>query len=87
MGHTGTLSGAAWTTQGRFGGALSFDGVNDWVTIADANDLDVTTGLTVEAWVYPTALGATTWREVVIKERLGRRGVQPVCERGHGAGR
>ena len=71
MGHTGTLSGAAWTTQGRFGGALSFDGVNDWVTIGDANDLDVTTGLTVEAWVYPTALGATTWREVVIKERPG----------------
>ena len=71
LGHTGTLSGAAWTTQGRFGGALSFDGVNDWVTIGDANDLDVTTGLTVEAWVYPTALGATTWREVVIKERPG----------------
>jgi hypothetical protein len=71
LGHTGTVSGATWTTQGRFGGALSFDGVNDWVTIADANDLDITTGLTVEAWVYPTALGATTWREVVIKERPG----------------
>ena len=32
-GHAGTLSGAAWTTQGRFGGALSFDGINDWVTV------------------------------------------------------
>ena len=35
-GHTGTISGATWTTAGRYGGALSFDGVNDWVTIADA---------------------------------------------------
>ena len=71
LGHTGTLSGAAWTTQGRFGGALSFDGVNDWVTIADANDLDVRTGLTVEAWVYPTAAGGDDVAEVVIKERPG----------------
>ena len=38
-GRTGTVSGATWTSQGRFGGALSFDGVNDWVTVADANAL------------------------------------------------
>ena len=35
-GRTGTVSGAAWNASGRFGGALSFDGVNDWVTVADA---------------------------------------------------
>ena len=45
------------TTAGRFGGALSFDGVNDWVTVADANSLDLTTGMTLEAWVSPTAIG------------------------------
>ena len=55
-GHTGTISGATWTTQGRFGNALTFDGVNDWVTVNDANDLDFTTAMTLEAWVYPTAL-------------------------------
>ena len=32
-------AGATWTTAGRFGNALSFDGVNDWVTVADANAL------------------------------------------------
>jgi hypothetical protein len=69
LGHTGTVSGATWTTAGRFGGALSFDGVNDWVTINDANDLDLTTGMTLEAWVYPTASGSGSWRNVVIKER------------------
>jgi hypothetical protein len=70
-GHTGTISGAAWTTQGRFGSALSFDGVNDRVTVADANDLDFTTALTLEAWVYPTTLGSTAWRTVLLKERSG----------------
>jgi hypothetical protein len=72
-GHTGTIAGATWTTptQGRFGSALSFDGVNDWVTVSDANDLDFTTGMTLEAWVYPTASGGGSWRNVMIKERAG----------------
>ncbi len=67
----GTISGAAWTTHGKFGNALSFDGVNDWVTMADANALDLTTGMTLEAWVYPTANGGGSWRNVLIKERTG----------------
>ncbi len=70
-GHTGTIAGPTWTAQGRFGSALTFDGVNDWVTVNDANDLDFTTGLTVEAWVFPTASGGGSWRNVVIKERAG----------------
>ncbi len=69
--NNGTISGATWTTQGKFGSALSFDGVNDWVTVADANTLDLTTGLTLEAWVFPTAIGSGSWRNVIIKERSG----------------
>ena len=68
-GHPGTIAGATWTTAGRFGQALTFDGINDWVTIADAADLDLTSGMTLEAWVYPTALGNGSWRNVLIKER------------------
>jgi hypothetical protein len=68
-GLTGTISGAIWTTQGRFGPALTFDGVNDWVTVADAAPLDLTTALTLEAWVYPTASGGGAWRNVLIKEQ------------------
>ncbi len=66
-GHTGTLSGATWSAAGRYGGALSFDGVNDWVTVADANDLDLTTGMTLQAWVRPTA--SNDWRTAIMKER------------------
>ena len=50
--------------------ALSFDGVNDWVTVADANDLDLTAGMTIEAWVYPTAT-TNAWRTVLAKEKSG----------------
>ena len=69
-GNTGTLSGPTWTTAGRFGNALTFDGVNDSVNVADANSLDLTTGMTIEAWVRPTALGGA-WRTAVMKVRPG----------------
>lgn len=65
-GNTGSISGASWTSSGRYGSALSFDGTNDLVTIADASSLDLTTGMTLEAWVYPSA--SSSWRTVVLKE-------------------
>lgn len=67
--NNGAISGAAWHAQGKFGAALSFDGINDVVTIADAASLDLTAGMTLEAWVLPTAL--TGWRSVILKERPG----------------
>jgi concanavalin A-like lectin/glucanase superfamily protein len=67
-GHTGTLSGPAWSAAGRHGGALSFDGSNDSVRIDDHAELDLSTGMTVEAWVNPSALGGA-WRTVLFKEQ------------------
>jgi glucose/arabinose dehydrogenase/PKD repeat protein len=69
-GNTGTLSGATRSASGRFGAALSFDGLDDWVTVADSASLDLSTGMTLEAWVHPTALG-TRWRTAAIKEAPG----------------
>ena len=66
-GHLGTLSNATWTTSGQFGAALSFNGTNASVGVSDAADLDLTTGMTISAWINPAAAGS--WRTVVMKER------------------
>jgi hypothetical protein len=67
--NNGTISGATRTSAGRFGRALSFDGINDRVNINDSNSLDLTNGMTLEAWVRPTAL--SSWQTVILKERPG----------------
>jgi glucose/arabinose dehydrogenase len=65
--NSGTLSGAVATVAGKYGGAVSFDGVNDWVTVADSNSLDLTTGMTLMGWVSPTSTSGS-WRTVIFKE-------------------
>ena len=64
-GNTGSLVGATWTTAGRYGNGLAFD-ESGRVDVPDAPSLDLTTGMTLEAWVFPTELG-DTWRDVVYK--------------------
>jgi hypothetical protein len=68
-GHTGTIAGATWADDGHTGRGLWFDGVGDWVTVADANDLDLTAGMTLEAWVNPFALSG--WKTIMAKEAPG----------------
>ena len=68
-GNTGTISGATWTT-GLFGNALSFNGTNSWVTINNSSSLNLTSGMTLEAWVKPTA-ASSAWTAVMLKERTG----------------
>ena len=67
-GNTGAIAGAAHVA-GRFGNALAFDGIDDLVTVADSNSLDLTTGMTLEAWVKPSA--PTGWQTVLLKEQPG----------------
>jgi chitodextrinase len=67
-GSNGTIAGASWSSAGHSGGALSFDGNADWVTIPDASNLDLTSAMTLEAWVYPSQLGSF-WRTIITKEQ------------------
>ena len=67
--NTGTLSAATWTSAGKYGPALAFNGTSSKVVVADAASLDLRTALTLEAWVRPTAL--TAWRTIALKERSG----------------
>jgi glucose/arabinose dehydrogenase/PKD repeat protein len=66
-GNTGTVNGATRTASGRYGRALSFDGTNDRVDVPDSASLDLTTAMTLEAWVKPTAISG--WRTAILKER------------------
>ena len=49
---------------------LSFDGINDSVTVPDADSLDLTNRMTLEAWVRPAT--HQRWRTVLLKEQTGQ---------------
>jgi hypothetical protein len=55
--HGTTSGGPGWTT-GKVGGALSFDGVDDYVDAGNDANLDITGAITVEAWIN-SAIGET----------------------------
>src|SRR4051812_12399398 len=64
-GNSGATSGTAWAA-GKFGSALSFNGSGS-VTIPDSSSLDLSAGMTLEAWVDPTAL-VSAWRTAIFKQ-------------------
>jgi hypothetical protein len=66
-GNIGNITGAAWTNSGKFGSALRFNGTNSLVLIPYAPTLNLSTGMTLEAWVYPTA-SQSGWRTIVQRE-------------------
>ncbi|MBU1259813.1 MAG: hypothetical protein KKI18_06425 [Planctomycetes bacterium] len=41
----------AWTTDGRIGGALEFDGDQDWVEVRHDPNLDITKSMTLAVWI------------------------------------
>ena len=65
--NTGTLSGATWSTQGRYGNALNFNGAGNVVVVNSSASLNLTTGMTLSAWVFPTAT-QSGWRAIVQRE-------------------
>jgi hypothetical protein len=66
-GNTGSLAGATWTTAGKFGSALSFNGKSSRVIISDSPSLHLSGGMTLEAWVSPSSV-PTTWQDVIYKQ-------------------
>jgi hypothetical protein len=66
--NTGTLTnGPLWSGSGKYGAAVLFDGTNDFVNINDANNLDLSGGMTIEAWVNPSNLSG--YKTAICKER------------------
>jgi hypothetical protein len=55
-GNNGTIYGAQWV-PGKFGSALSFDGVDDYVDCGNNPSVNLPDSFTIEAWIKP--LGST----------------------------
>ena len=51
----GTLRNGATFAAGEVGQAFSFNGSNQDVSIGDPDSLKLTTGMTIDAWIYPTS--------------------------------
>lgn len=51
---------------GKIDGAITFDGADDLIEVSDSVSLDITSGITIEAWVNPTTIDADH-RRIVIK--------------------
>jgi chitodextrinase len=65
-GNDGAIGAATWTTAGKYGGALSFNGSSAKVVVSDSASLHLTTGVTLEAWVKPSIVDKA-WRDVIYK--------------------
>src|SRR5438309_4753432 len=65
-GNAGTLSGTTWTNGGKYGSALVFNGTSARVTINNSASLQLTAGMTLEAWVNPSTV-SSSWRDVIYK--------------------
>ena len=51
-GITGQIQGATWTTTGKYGSALSFNGTTNYVDLGSPVALQSTGSMTWSAWVY-----------------------------------
>jgi hypothetical protein len=71
-GNNGTIVEANWV-DGKFGTALDFDGVDDYINIPDHPSLDITGDLTLAAWIkideFLTSEGLHLY--IVSKDTLG----------------
>jgi len=66
-GNTAVLTRAdLWTAAGRHGNGLLLDGGTDGARIGASASLDLTPGITLEAWIYPTSVAGypkLIWRD------------------------
>jgi Concanavalin A-like lectin/glucanases superfamily len=66
-GNSGTIRGARWTTRGRFGRAMRFDGAGEVVRVPASASLNVRAAMTLSAWIRPTE-SQSGWRTIVHRQ-------------------
>ena len=62
----GTVNGAAWVA-GKYGNALSFDGINDHVNAGSSSAFDNMPRFTAAAWIYPYTEGENGKGNIISK--------------------
>ncbi|HTR79395.1 MAG TPA: LamG-like jellyroll fold domain-containing protein, partial [Gemmatimonadaceae bacterium] len=65
-GNNGTVANGTWSTTGKYGGALKFNGTSTLVTIPNSASLQLSSGMTLEAWVNPSTVNGN-WRDAIYK--------------------
>ena len=74
-GNHGTLYGPSWTA-GKDGGALSFDGTDDYVDLDNPASLQITDDLTIEFWVkFNSEQPSAQFANPIGKDHSGTHGV------------
>lgn len=72
-GNTGTVNGTDFDTSaetGRTGGALTFDGVDDWVSFSNDPNVNLET-LTISMWIKPDTITSSEYGLSLIENRAG----------------
>ena len=65
--HRGDRQRRVGLQREKIGRALQFNGTNAKVSVPDAASLQLTTGMTLEAWVNPSVV-TSAWRDVIYKD-------------------
>ncbi|HWL17613.1 MAG TPA: LamG-like jellyroll fold domain-containing protein [Opitutus sp.] len=66
-GNAGAVTDATWSSAGKFGGALVFNGSSSLVYVKPSASLNLGAKMTLSAWVKPTAT-QSGWRTIVQKQ-------------------
>lgn len=71
-GNSGVPNGGLANVSGVINGAVSFDGVNDYVNVSDSGSLDIAGQISVAAWFYPRSI---TSGASIVRKGPGANGV------------
>ena len=69
--NLGTVTNGTWSTTGKFGNALSFNGTSSRLFVNSSTSLNLTTGMTLMAWVNPANTTQTNNRTIMRRETNG----------------
>ncbi|NIO44221.1 MAG: hypothetical protein GTN36_01535 [Candidatus Aenigmarchaeota archaeon] len=61
----------SYWVNGKFGKALEFDGIDDYVEVEDTSSISLSDTFTLEAWVYPINIDSTISKQHIIAKGDG----------------